>query len=267
MTPNILIQALKFQKKSFIFWTIGILLLIALYMALYPSIKESAAELNAYMEKMPEVLRNAFIDEETNYASPLGYISSEIYTQMLPLLFLFFAIGFGSGAVAGEEERGTLDIVLSTPIRRSRFLIEKFIALILSLGFLSVLIVASLYFGSKFVDIDVTLSQLTSATFNLFLLSLNFGALAFFIGSLTGSKGLAIGLTTAFAVLSFFVSAFYKLVDQLDKIKEFSPFYHYSNQSALIHGVDWASAILLIWAIIGLFVLSVVAFSKRDLNV
>ncbi len=265
--PVILIQALKFQKKSFMFWTIGIVLLIALYMALYPSIKESAAELNAYMEKMPEALRNAFIDEETNYASPLGYISSEIYTQMLPLLFIFFAIGFGSNAIAGEEEKGTLDIVLSAPIRRSRFIIEKFLALIVSLGFLSVLIVLCLFFGSKFVGIDVTVNQLTNATFNLFLLSLNFGAFAFFIGSLTGSKGLSIGLATAFAVLSFFVSAFYKLVDQLDKIKDFSPFFHYSDQSALIHGINWASATLLIWAIIGLFLLSIAAFSKRDLNV
>ena len=265
--PYILIQALKFQKRSFIFWTIGILLLIALYMALYPSIKESAAELNAYMDKMPEVLRNAFLDEETNYASPLGYISSEIYTQMLPILFLFFAIGFGSSAVAGEEEKGTLDIVLATPMRRSRFVIEKFAALVIGLGYLSVLIILSLYFGSKFVDINITLSQLTSATFNLFLLSLNFGVFAFFIGSLTGSKSLSVGLTTAFAVISFFVSAFYKLVDQLDKIKEFSPFYHYSNKSALIHGVDWASATLLIWVILGLFVLSVAAFAHRDLNV
>ncbi len=265
--PHILIQALKFQKKSFIFWTIGILFLIALYMALYPSIKESAAELNAYMEKMPKALRDAFVDPEANYATPLGYISSEIYTQMLPILFLFFAIGFGSNAVAGEEEKGTLDIVLSAPLKRSRFVIEKFAALAVGLGYLSVIIVITLYFGTKFVDINLTIPQLSSATFNLFLLSLNFGALAFFIGALSGSKGLAIGLTTSFAVLSFLVSSFYKMVTQLEKVKEFSPFYHYSNQSALIHGIDWASASLLIWAIIGLFALSIIAFSRRDLNV
>src|SRR3990172_4757545 len=138
--PKVLIQALKMQRRSFLFWTIGLLLLMALYMALYPSIKESAAELNAYMDKLPEALRTAFIDEGVDYASPLGYVSSEIYTQMLPILFLFFAISFGSAAIAGEEEKGTLDVVLATPIRRSRFLLEKFGSLVISLLYLSVIV-------------------------------------------------------------------------------------------------------------------------------
>ena len=265
--PKVLIQALKMQRRSFLFWTIGLLLLMALYMALYPSIKESAAELNAYMDKLPEALRTAFIDEGLDYASPLGYVSSEIYTQMLPILFLFFAIAAGSAAIAGEEEKGTLDVVLATPIRRSRFLLEKFAGLVVSLLYLSAIVVISLYFGSKFVDINLTISQLGAATFMLFLLGLNFGTIALFFGSLTGNRGLSIGVTTAFAVLSFFVNAFYSLVTQLDKIKDFSPFYHYSNTNALVHGVDWASAILLIWITLGLVALSIVAFARRDLNV
>ncbi len=265
--PKILIQSLKIQRKSFIFWTIGLLFLIALYMVLYPSIKDSAAELNAYMDKMPEALKSAFIEEGLDYASPLGYVSSEIYTQMLPILFLFFTIASGSAAIAGEEEKGTLDIVLSTPVRRSRFLLEKFGSLVISLGYLSVVIVLAIFFGSKFVDLKVTLSQLASGTFMLFLLSLNFGAIALFIGSVTGNRGLAVGLTTAFAVLSFFVSAFSSLVKTLDKLKDFSPFYHYSNTNALVNGVDWASASLLIWVTLSLVALSIAAFARRDLNV
>jgi ABC-2 type transport system permease protein len=128
-------------------------------------------------------------------------------------------------------------------------------------------VVLGLFYGSKFGDINLKLSQLTSATFNFFLLALNFGALAFFIGSATGSRGLSIGLSTAFAVISFLINGFYRLVDQLDTIKEFSPFYHYSNQNALIEGIDWASALLLVWASAGLVILSIVVFARRDLKV
>lgn len=264
---KILQQSLKMQRKSFIFWTIGLIFLVALYMALYPSIKESAAELNAYIEKMPEAFRTAFLAEGADYASPLGYISSEVYSQMLPILFLFFAIGFGASAIAGEEEKGTLDIVLSTPIRRSQFLLEKFASLVISLIYLSLVIIIALFFGAKFIDVDLTFSQLFSATFMLLLLGINFGSLALFIGSAFGNKGLAIGLTTAFAVFSFLLNAFYAFVSELDKVKDFSPFYHYSSTNALINGIDWPSAWLLIWVTAALVSLSIAAFARRDLNV
>lgn len=267
MIPKILIQSLKMQQRSFIFWTVGLVLLMGLYMLLYPSIKESAAELNAYIEKLPEALRGAFIEEGVDYASPLGYVSSEIYTQMLPILLLFFAIATGSAAIAGEEEKGTLDIVLSTPIRRSRFLLEKFANLVVGLIYLSCVVVLTLWVGARLVDINLNFSQLVPATFMLFLLALNFGTVALFLGSLTGNKGLAIGITSAFAVASFFLNAFYKVVTELDRVKDFSPFYHYSNSNALINGIDWASASLLIWMTLGLVVLSIAAFARRDLNV
>lgn len=267
MIPKILIQNLKMQRRSLLFWSIGILLLMGLYMALYPSIKDSAAELNAYIDKLPEAIRSAFVEEGVDYASPLGYISSEIYSQMLPILFLFFAIAAGSAAIAGEEEKGTLDIVLSTPVRRSRFLLEKFASLIVSLLILSVVVMVTIFFGARFVDISLTLTQLAEATFILFLLGLNFGAIALFFGSVTGNRGLAIGLTTAFAVITFFLNTFHKVVPELEKIKDFSPFYHYSHTNALINGIDWASAMLLIWVTVVLVGLSIAGFARRDLNV
>jgi ABC-type transport system involved in multi-copper enzyme maturation permease subunit len=50
---------------------------------------------------------------------------------LAPLLFLIFAIGQGSGAIAGEEERGTLDLLLANPRSRVRIVLEKFGALAL----------------------------------------------------------------------------------------------------------------------------------------
>lgn len=266
MWPKILIQSLKSQKKSFIFWVVGLVGLIALYMAIYPSVRESAQALNEYIEKMPEAFRAAFIGE-SDYASPVGYISSEVYTQMLPLLFLFYAIGAGSSAIAGEEEKGTLDILLATPVRRGRVVLEKFGALIGGLLFLSVVVVVSLFIGIKFVDITISLDKLAAVTFNLFLLSLSFGSLALLLGSFTGSKGLAIGLTTATAVLAFFVNALAPIVDFLEKIQKISPFYHYTAGNPIMNGLDWGNVSFFTFIIVVLLGLSIVAFRKRDLMI
>jgi len=266
MWPKILIQSLKTQRKSFIFWMVGLVGLIALYMAIYPSVKESAQALNEYIAKMPEAFRAAFIGE-SDYASPVGYISSEVYTQMLPLLFLFYAIGVGSSAIAGEEEKGTLDILLATPIRRSRVVLEKWGALIGGLLFLSVIVIISLFIGIKFVDITIALDKLIAVTFSLFLLALSFGTLALLIGSLTGSKGMAIGLTTAVAILTFFINALAPIVDFLEKIQKISPFYHYTANNPIVNGLDWVSILFIIGTSLVFLILSIVAFRKRDLMI
>ena len=48
---------------------------------------------------------------------------------MVPLLLLIAAIGAGARATAGEEERGTLDLLLANPISRRRLVLEKLAAL------------------------------------------------------------------------------------------------------------------------------------------
>ena len=266
MLPKILIHSLKIQRKSFIFWTIGIVGLVILYMAIYPSIKESAEALNEYMQKLPEAFKQAFIGTE-DYTSAIGYLSSEVYTQMLPILFLFYSIGTGSSAIAGEEDKGTLDIIISTPIRRSRVILEKFFSLVFGLLFLCVIVVVSLYIGTTVMDMNIALGNLIAITFSLFLLALNFGSLALLIGSLTGNKGVAIGLTTAVAILAFFVNALAPIADFLEGFQKFSPFYHYSANNPLRNGLDLGSVIFFICITVFLLILSIAVFEKRDLNV
>lgn len=266
MLPKILIHSLKIQRKSFIFWTLGIIGLVILYMAIYPSIKDSAKALNEYMQSLPEAFKQAFIGTE-DYTSAIGYLSSEVYTQMLPILFLFYAIGTGSSAIAGEEDKGTLDIIVSTPIRRSRVVLEKFFSLAFGLLFLCIVVVISLYIGTQVMDMNIDLGNLIAITFSLFLLALNFGSLALLIGSLTGNKGVAIGLTTAVAILAFFVNALAPIADWLEKFQKFSPFYHYSANNPLRNGLDLGSVIFFICVTIAFLILSIAAFEKRDLNI
>ena len=44
---------------------------------------------------------------------------------MVPLLLMIAAIGAGAGAIAGEEERGTLELLLANPLSRRRLVLEK----------------------------------------------------------------------------------------------------------------------------------------------
>ena len=74
--------------------------------------------LSNYGEDLPDRSEHSSSDGELDLASPAGYLNSQIYALLAPLLLLIFSIGGGAGAVAGEEERGTLDLLLAHPVRR-----------------------------------------------------------------------------------------------------------------------------------------------------
>jgi len=46
--------------------------------------------------------------------------------MMVPLLLLVFGIGFGTNAIAGDEEKGTLGFLLASPLPRWRVVVAKF---------------------------------------------------------------------------------------------------------------------------------------------
>ncbi len=62
----------------------------------------------------------------TDFISPVGYLNSQLFFLMLPIILGIFAISLGSDALAGEEGRGTLDLLLSTPLSRRKAVLEKF---------------------------------------------------------------------------------------------------------------------------------------------
>src|SRR5699024_8381025 len=89
----------------------------------------------------PEALREAFgIDEMTSIKM---FVHTEVYSYA-PLALAFLPIMAFSGAIAGAEERGALDILLGNPIPRRNVVIATWgsVALML-LGVLIVRGVAS----------------------------------------------------------------------------------------------------------------------------
>ena len=80
-------------------WGIGVAAVVLMYAAFYPSIKESAADLQAYMENLPDAIRAIVAGED--YTSPVGYLESEFFNTMGALIALIFAIGAG-----GARDRG-----------------------------------------------------------------------------------------------------------------------------------------------------------------
>jgi len=266
MLRNTFTKTLRDLRRALGWWALGTTALSAFIVAVYPSVRDNP-ELNKMVDDYPDALKAFFgLGQDVDYTSAVGYLNSELFSFMLPLLLLVAAIGAGARATAGEEERGTLDLLLANPVSRRRLVLEKVAALIvevLILGFVSWL---SLVVGCQIVDLHVSAGHLAAATTAAVLLAVSFGTIALLVGAAAGRRGAAIGVASAGAVGAYLLSSLAELVDFLKPLRGASPFYHYVSQDALRAGLAFDHSFVLIAVAVAATVAAVSAFARRDLR-
>ncbi len=266
MLSNVFLKSLRDQRKPLLWWSVGLIAISILTMLFYPSIRDAPGFDDAF-EQMPEALRKAFVGEVTDLTSPEGYLNSQLYVFFVPVLFLFFTIGRGSWAIAGEEQRGTLDLLLSYPLMRWRVVVDKFLAMTVATLGLVVVLWSGTVIGIVLVGMEISLLRVAEVTLSGGLLGVVFGSLALAVGCATGKRSLSIGVASAVAVLAYFWNALAPSVDALEPYRIMSPFYYYSSADPLSNGLDPVHVAVLIVITVVLLALGLFAFRRRDLAV
>ncbi|MGZ4154959.1 MAG: ABC transporter permease subunit [Actinomycetota bacterium] len=256
-------KTLRDQRRTLLWWGAGILLVVLMYAAFYPSVKANADQFTSYMKNLPKAVKDMV--GGTNIASPAGYLNSEIFSFMGPILLLVYAIGAGARAIAGEEESGTLDLLLSTPVRRRTVVLDKFVAMLVGTSALGAVAWLGTVAVAPAFGLHVAIANLTAAFLNLFLLGLAFGAVALAVGAATGSKSLAIGVAAGAAVLTFLLKTFAAAVSWLEPYRVLSPFYYYTGHDPLRNGFRPLDPIVLAGIAAVAIVIGLVTFEDRDL--
>lgn len=263
--PDIARKTLWDQRRGLFWWFVGIFALGIVTVLLYPSVG-AAPEMEQLFEDLPPVAQ-VFMGDIVDITSPEGYLNSQLYALMIPLLFMIYTIAHGSGAIAGEEHAGTMDVLLANPIPRWRVVVEKFGAMLLGGAVLAVSTWLSIVAGMLIVDMDMSLLRLTEVTIGSLLLGYLFGAFALLLGCATGKRGLSIGVSAGVGVATYLLNGFAMIVDWLEPYRTLSPFYYYSGNDPINNGLDpWHTAVLIILTVICL-VIAVLTFQNRDVQV
>jgi ABC-2 type transport system permease protein len=257
-------KTLRDQRRALLWWCVAIGLVVLMYSAFYPSITANARQFDQYMKNLPRAVRDML--GGADIASPVGYLRAEIFTFMGPVLLLVYAIGAGSRAIAGEEERGTLDLLLTTPVRRRTVVLDTFAAMAIG----TLLIAATAWLVTAVVgplfDLDVPLANLTAAFLNLYLLALAFGSVALAVGAATGSRGLAIGVSSGAALATFLLNTFAQSVSSLEPYRYLSPFYYYTGHDPLRNGFTPMDPLVLAGISAVAVAVALATFERRDLR-
>lgn len=267
MLRDVFLKSLRDVRRGFAWWSIGLVSYVALIVAMWPTVRDNPAIAKLH-ETYPEELQ-AFVSfgGAFDFGTSAGYLGAELFSLMVPLLLLIASIGAGARALAGEEERGTLELLLANPVSRARLVLEKLGALAVEVTGLAIVLFVSLVVGAEAAGMDVPTSRLAGATLSALLLALAFGAIAFALGAATGHGALAIGLSAAAAVAAYLVNGLAPLVEAFDSIRWLSPFYHYVAGDPLAHGLSPCHALVLVAIAVVAAVVAIVTFGRRDIGV
>jgi len=264
MLRNVFLKTLRDQRTPLLWWAVGMILL-ALYMALlYPSIAKP--EFANLLEMYPASIK-ALLGEMASLATAEGYVDAYMFSMMLPLLFLIYGMILGSGAIAGEEERGTLDWLLSKPLKRWRVVAQKAAGIVVLMAGLAAATWLGMAIGALSADMKISLARLAEATFSNMLLGLAFAALALALSCLRGSRGFSAGVAGAIGVASYFLNTYAPLVEALKPYRGWSLFYHAQGAKPLLNGLQWEHVAVMAGVALVLFAVSLLAFERRDVAV
>ena len=265
MLRDVFAKTLRDARRAIAWWSFGLIAMTALMIAVYPSVRDNP-DLNKMVENYPDAFK-AFLGlgENLDYTSAAGYLNSELFSFMVPLLLLIAAVGAGARALAGEEEQGTLDLLLANPLSRRRVVLHKLAALVVEVAFLALVLWLALLVGTQAIDMHVSAGHLAAATFAAASLAVGFGAITLLLGAALGRRGAAIGIASAAAVAAYLVSSLAELVHALEPFRAASPFYHYTAVDALASGLALEHVAFLLLVAVVAAAAAVVAFDRRDL--
>jgi ABC-2 type transport system permease protein len=263
---SIFAKGIHDQRRSLPAWILGMALYVAMLCAVYPAVHKSAGSLNQYLQNLPAAFRNAFLGGQTDFSSPSGFIDTEMFSFMGPILILVFSVGLGARLVAGEEEAGTLDLVLAYPVSRRSVILQKFAVLTVGVTLLTAALCVSLLVGTQAAGMSIAAGRLVQASVLLGLLGMVFGSLAFVAAAASGRRVVGLSAGGGLAWMLYLLNALGQLVHSLSGVRLLSLFHYYGGAAPLRRGLDTANlgAFLLITALaLGA---ALVAFQRRDLQ-
>lgn len=256
-------KTLRDHWKATLAWGAGLILMGAAELWAYTFMSKAGPGAQQFIDSFPESMRKMFRMDE--YFSGPGFLGTELYSFMAELTFIAIGASFGAAATAGEEDRGTADLLFALPLTRANILLSKMLALALAEIAVAAAFVSFLWLAMPLAAMEASIINVAIATMNCVLLGMCCAGVAYVVGAYSGNRGAALGSSIALAIVSFLVYSLAPMVDALDTVVNVVPWQWTMGGDPLSHGVTPAHLALLCAATASLFALAVVALRRRDL--
>ena len=193
-----------------------------------------------------------------------GYATFKI--GIFVFLIVVWPLLAGSRMLRGEEDRGSLDVLLSVPRTRARVALEKLAAMWIALLLIGAITGLIAYGGGVAFKADFNLLGGLLFGLDLALIGAVFGAVALLISQFTHERGPAAGATGGLLVLFIVLDMVHRVIPNTEWISRLSPIYYYNLSKPLIpsHGASWGGMVVLLVLAAVLSAAAVWLFVRRD---
>ena len=256
------------RSRSLLWWSVGLVGLVAMTVSFYPSIKGEAS-FEDLMTDLPDAFK-ALVGAQAGvaFSSPAGYLHTQMFTSLIPMVLLIFGIGLGGRAIGGAEDDGTLELLLANPVTRRRVFVERGLAVLGLLAALTFVGAAALYLLGPAFDVleGLSTAHVLAEWAAVASLALLHTVLAFAIGAARGHRAPALAAAATVAVAGYMVEGLLAVTDALRPLRVVSPWHWYLERNALVDGTTLQATLLPVLVAAGLAVFSAWRFERRDLR-
>ena len=249
--------------RGLVGWTIGILITLFLYLPLYPSFGGGGQMQQIVDTLPPELVKSLNYDQ---IASGPGYAQATFFGLIGFVLVTIAAVGWGTDAIANDEENGQLELTLAHGVTRGQVFAERTAAVLVKLAWLALVSVAVVAMLNEPAELGIEFPNLVATATAFFGLVSLAAAAAIAVGGLTGRRSWSVSAGAGVAVYGYALNALGNQSDDLAWLHDWSPYSWAYGESPMQNG--WNGMIWLNYAVIAvLLLLGWLVFRRRDVAV
>ncbi len=260
---SVYLKTLRDFRIAILGWGAGIGLLIYAVLIAVPSLV-TTAQARAYLIETAVLFK--WIAEPIQVATPGGYATWKYGFTIL--VMALWPLLVASRMLRGEEERGTLDVLLAVPRGRARVALEKVAAMWTALLAMGLIIGLLAFAGGASVHANFGLGGGLIFGLNLALICGVFGSIALLIAQFTRERSVAAGMTGGLLLLCIVLDMLHRVFPSTEWLSRLSPIYYYNLSKPLIpsYGVNPGALLVLVALNVGLSGAALGLFVRRDVG-
>jgi len=220
-------------------------------------------------------LQMQLLGRQLSYLVPLpvhpetlaGYVQWRAF-GFFPVIFGFWALIAGSGAIRGDEDRGLLELWLASGTSRARVTAARTGAFVIAVAASILVVLVLTGLGATIVGSPLPIEGLIADGAALLAVTVACFALALLIAQFVDSRRVAAGVSAIVLLALFLLNSLGRTLEAPARFRGVSPFYYVDRTNGLSPGgqIDWASTLGVSAAALALVALAGVAFTRRDLG-
>jgi ABC-2 type transport system permease protein len=194
-------------------------------------------------------------------------VNVELLSWLAPIVLIGFAVAVAARTLAGEEESGTLSLVLTNGVGRRRLVLQKYAAMVVVAVALGAVFWLSLTVATAIAGTPVGAGDLARALLGLTLLGLAIGSITYAVSAATGRRQVGIAAGAGVAVAMYLLNTLAAMNATIRPLRYASLFHYSGGASPLGKDLDVADLAVLVATSAVMLALALVLFERRDVRV